>query len=106
MVPREKKAVPRYPNGHVCVLLASRKLTQHRPIAGTELLVEERALLFHSSRNEGFRQPITPKVAEQLDRRRSISGVVVICKSENHDAALAHFLPQLDPFDQISLPIH
>jgi len=33
-----------------------------------------------------------PKAAEQLDRRRSISRVVVLLPSENHDAALVNFL--------------
>jgi hypothetical protein len=62
-------------------------------VAWASTPVEERRLLSDLPGRLNFRQRLsTPEIAEQLDRRWPITREVVICKSQNHDAALVHFL--------------
>ena len=60
---------------------------------GTQPLFKKRRLPANLLARLDFRlRRSTPEIAEQLDRRRPISRVVIICKSQNHDAALVDFL--------------
>jgi hypothetical protein len=58
-------------------------------------------LLFYSSRNHRFRQSVTPKSTEQIDRPRTEPRVVVVGKCQNHDAPLLDLVEKTDPLGKI-----
>src|SRR5207249_7883009 len=72
----------------------------------SNFLVEKRALLFHSWRNDRFWQAITPESAEEINGPRTEPRVVVIGKRQNHDAPLLDLLEKTDPLGKITLAIY